>query len=59
MGDLVNLNRFRKGRRRQEAEKQAAENRVRFGLTKAAKEKLRGESEKAGTTLDGKRLGED
>lgn len=56
MGDVVNLNRFRKQRDRALKEAQAAENRVRFGRTKADKQKGGREQERAGTELDGKRL---
>lgn len=56
MAEIVNLNQARKARQRAEAERQAAENRVRFGRTKAEKktdtqEKQRGERE-----LDGKKV---
>jgi hypothetical protein len=56
MADIVNLRQFRKQRQRREAEKVAAVNRARHGDTKAAREKLRRESEKAAKDLDGKRL---
>ena len=35
MDQVVNLNRFRKAKRRREAERQAAENRATFGRSKA------------------------
>ncbi len=35
MGNIINLNRFRKQRQRDEKEKLAARNRVRYGRTKA------------------------
>jgi hypothetical protein len=56
MADIVNLRQFRKQRQRREAEKTAAANRARHGDTKAGREKLRRESEKAAKDLDGKRL---
>ncbi|GGF17601.1 DUF4169 domain-containing protein [Aliidongia dinghuensis] len=56
MGDVVNLNKFRKARERQTADAQAAENRVRFGQSKEAKAKLRTEAEQAQKDLDGKRV---
>jgi hypothetical protein len=56
MGDVVNLNKFRKARERQAAENLAAENRVRFGQPKDAKTKLRTEAEQAQKDLDGKRV---
>lgn len=37
MSKVVNLNRFRKQKARDEAERVAAENRIRFGRTKAEK----------------------
>ena len=35
MGEIVNLNKYRKARERVAAEKQAAQNRVQFGQSKA------------------------
>jgi hypothetical protein len=56
MGDVVNLNKFRKARDRRTAEDRAAENRARFGQAKDAKAKLRTEAEQTQKDLDGKRL---
>jgi hypothetical protein len=56
MSDPVNLNRFRKRRAREEDQKTAAENRVRFGRTKAERDKARRESEKAAKDLANKRI---
>jgi hypothetical protein len=56
MGDVVNLNKFRKARDRRTAEEQAAENRVRFGLPKDVKGKLRSDADQTQKDLDGKRL---
>jgi hypothetical protein len=56
MGDVVNLNKFRKARDRRTAEDQAAENRARFGQPKDLKSKLRTEAEQTQKDLDGKRL---
>ena len=39
MAEIVNLNKFRKKKAREAAATQAAENRVRFGRTKAEKER--------------------
>ena len=39
MSNVVNLNRFRKKKERAEDERRAAENREKFGCTKAEKEK--------------------
>lgn len=51
MSKVVNLNRFRKQKARQAAEQQAAENRVRFGRTKAEKQR-----DAAQDTLERQRL---
>jgi len=56
MAEPVNLNRFRKTRKRAEERKQAAENRVAFGRTKAERVKDRGEARKTDRDLDGKKL---
>jgi hypothetical protein len=56
MADIVNLNQYRKKRDRQAAAKEAAENRVRYGRTKAERAKGRRESEKATKDLEDKRL---
>jgi hypothetical protein len=55
MADIVNLNRFRKRRTREEEGRQAAENRVRFGRTKEERDKAAREAEKAARELEGKR----
>jgi len=59
MTNVTNLNRFRKSRTRSERQKQAEENRVRFGRTKA--EKLISEARKttAENHLDGHKLEKD
>jgi hypothetical protein len=54
--EIVNLNRFRKARRRDEAKEAAAANRVRSGRSKAEREAARRTAEKAREELDGKRL---
>lgn len=55
MGDVINLNKFRKERQR-EAEKRAArENRVRFGRTGADKATDIASLKKAESELDGKK----
>ena len=56
MGDVVNLNRFRKDRARDADTARAAENRLRFGRRKDEREKTRRESEKTEKDLDDKRL---
>ncbi|PWC58525.1 hypothetical protein TSH7_23725 [Azospirillum sp. TSH7] len=56
MGDVVNLNRFRKTRDKAERAKEADANRARFGRTKAEKERDRKEAERRTQTLDGHKL---
>ncbi len=56
MAEPVNLNRFRKARKRAEEIKRAAENRVAFGRPMAERDKDRGETRKTGRDLDGKKL---
>ena len=51
--DVVNLNRFRKARARDDKAKQAAENRVKFGRTKAEKQLAATEEQLASRRLDG------
>jgi len=52
MSKVVNLNRFRKQKARAEADKQAAENRVRFGRSKAEKAREAAVAEEARRRLD-------
>ena len=56
MGDVVNLNRFRKTRDRAERAKEAEANRIKFGRTKAEKTRDRLEGERDAQALDGKKL---
>lgn len=56
MAEPINLNRFRKAKRRADAQKQAAENRVAFGRTKAERDIERLKTEKAARELDQKRI---
>lgn len=56
MADVVNLNQYRKRRNRRDADKTAAANRTRHGRSKAEREKLRRENDKAAKDLDNKRL---
>ena len=56
MGSVVNLNRFRKAKKRSEAERRAAENRVAFGRSKAERRKTQDESERASRDLENKRM---
>jgi len=53
---IVNLNKYRKQRERAEGERRAAENRVRFGRSKAALAEDRREQEQAKRSIDDKRL---
>ena len=56
MAEPVNLNRARKAKARADAEAKAAENRVKFGRTKAEKQLAKAQADKARTGLDaGKR----
>jgi hypothetical protein len=55
MGEIVNLNRAKKQRGRQEAARVARENRVRHGRTGAQKENDRREEQRRRDALDGKR----
>lgn len=56
MGEIINLNRFRKQRTRAEEEKQAEENRVAFGRTKAERTATAKTTRKAQADLDNKKL---
>ncbi|MCH8918952.1 MAG: DUF4169 family protein [Alphaproteobacteria bacterium] len=56
MGDVVNLNQYRKKRQRDEKSRAARENRARFGRTGAEASGQRHEAEKAGDELGRKRL---
>lgn len=51
-GDIVNLRQFRKQKARGEKEKQAEQNRLSFGRTKAEKTLTHARNEKAEKTLD-------
>lgn len=52
MADIINLNKHRKHKARADAERRAADNRVRFGRTKAEKQKDAAEAEAARRKLD-------
>jgi len=56
MAEIVNLNRVRKSRKRQEAIDRAAVNRARFARSKAEREDIEGERRRLDRELDGKRL---
>lgn len=52
MADLINLNRARKRREREQAASRAAENRVRHGLSKQERAGLAAEAAEAARKLD-------
>jgi hypothetical protein len=54
--NVVNLNRFRKKKAREDRAKQAEINRIRHGRTQAEKDRERLERERAARLIDGKRL---
>ncbi len=56
MAEIVNLRRARKGKVREKKEARAADNRVRFGRTKAEKREAAAERAGTGKSLDGKKL---
>ena len=56
MGQVINLNKVRKAKSKAAKSQLAAENRVRFGLTKAEKQQARREAEDAAKKLDGHHL---
>lgn len=53
LGDVVNLHRARKSRARTQAQAEAAENRVRFGRTKAERGAQAAEEQLKARRLDG------
>lgn len=59
MAEVINLKRARKDKARSEREREAAENRRRFGRTRAEKEADRDTARRAGRSFDGKRLEKD
>lgn len=56
MSQIINLNKARKTKARAQARIQAAENRVRHGLTKAERDLAKADAAKATRKLDGSRL---
>lgn len=56
MGDIVNLNRFRKQKLREEKSRQAAMNRAKHGVSKAERERTRAERAQQLRQVDGHRL---
>jgi Domain of unknown function (DUF4169) len=59
MSNVVNLNHFRKQKKRAEAEQSADENRSKFGRTKSEKVKEANEAEDASRHLDNHKLEDD
>ncbi len=57
MGDVVNLNQFRKKRDRAAKAQQRAANRARTGRTKAERQATQAEAARGDGALDGKRIG--
>ncbi len=55
MAEIVNLRIARKARDRAKAEQEAAENRAKFGRTKAVKQKERADAEREARGLEGAR----
>jgi hypothetical protein len=56
MGDVVNLNRWRKAKAKEDKARQAEVNRVAFGRTKAEKQAAVKQTEQETKDLDGKKL---
>ena len=56
MGNLVNLNRFRKRSEREQAARQADSNRARFGRSKAERQADEQRARRAGELLDQHRI---
>lgn len=56
MATPINLNRFRKRRAREEKARRAEENRIKHGLSGAAKAQQRAQQKKADEELAGKKL---
>jgi Domain of unknown function (DUF4169) len=58
MGDPINLRLARKQRKRNERERLAEENRIKFGRTKGEKQKMAAENNRQKEHLDGHKRGE-
>lgn len=56
MADIINLNKYRKARRKAEESSEAAENRVRHGRTKAEKSRGLKDAVRSERELDDKRM---
>ncbi len=59
MGEVINLRQARKKKKTADKDKRAEENRVRYGLTKAEKQKLKQDDAKKASQLDGHKLDQD
>jgi Domain of unknown function (DUF4169) len=59
MSNIVNLNRFRKGKERAEKVAKAAENRAAYGRPKSDRDIEKAREDKAGKALDQHRLDKD
>lgn len=59
MGDIVNLNRWRKAKAKEDKARQAEANRAAFGRTKGEKKAARTEADRQAGDLDGKKLEEE
>ena len=57
MGDVVNLNQFRKKRERSAKARKRAESRARSGRTRTERQVTQAEAARGEATLDGKRIG--
>lgn len=55
MAEIVNLNKVRKARQRAEREREASENRAKFGQSKANETRIEAERRRRETALDGAR----
>lgn len=56
MGDLVNLNKFRKARQGREEKRAAAANRGKYGRSKAELLEIKAKRDRDGRDLDGKKV---
>ena len=56
MGDVVNLNRFRKAKEKAVREAQAAANRARYGRTKEQRAREKDEAVRTAKDLDSKKI---
>jgi len=56
MGDVVNLNKYRKHKTRETSAKEASENRVKFGRTKGQKQKEKQEADSLSNNLSGNKI---